>query len=110
MSHSHVDAKKLLEEIKTLSEKNIVVSAVLNLIELEIKADYLYSGDHLPTDRYVEDVITKSEIYRMALLMISFLSSKNEELNFQLSEQSHYLESVLNNLKDLKYRMERLEK
>ena len=57
-----VDAKKLLEGIKDLSLNDAIVSAVLNLVELEVKTSYLEIHNTFPTERYVEDIIIKNEL------------------------------------------------
>lgn len=88
-----VDGKKLLEGIKKLSEKDVIVSAVLNLVELEIKASYLENADILPTERYVEDIIIKNELHRISLLTIGVLSNKVSDLK----EQINYYQQLTKN-------------
>ena len=81
-----IDAKKLLEGIKDLSLNDAIVSAVLNLVELEVKTSYLEIHNALPTERYVEDIIVKNELNRISLITISILSTKVKELNAQYGE------------------------
>ncbi len=81
-----IDAKKLLEGIKDLSLNDAIVSAVLNLVELEVKTSYLEIHNTFPTERYVEDIIIKNELNRISLMIIHILSTKVKEQNVQYGE------------------------
>lgn len=103
------DGKKLLEELKVMANDSVVIDAVFQLIRLDVKTSYFDSHGEFPTERYIDDIIIKTQLHRMSGIIMHIQELKIKDLQKDIIKRDQE-KSQAETLFNIKQQIEELEK